>query len=214
MWFDVAIVALLIFTIVEGFRRGFVHTFIHTAGWILAVVLGFVWYPHALDYLKNQTGIYNSINGKITARITEDAGSASNAALSNIPEVIRGILEKAIDSATDAIALTLSDSLSRLVFNILAFLLVVLAIKLILLFITTLLSKKKNSGILGGIDGFLGILSGALKGIVLVYILLALIVPVTSLWGNTILIDELNKSTIGLYLYDNNLILWAVRDFL
>lgn len=214
MWFDGAIAVILIFTIVQGFRRGFVHTFVHTAGWLLAVVLGFVWYPRVLDYLKNNTGIYNSIHDRITARIIENADSASNTTLSNIPEVIREILEKAIDSATDTIALTLSESLSRLVFAILAFLLVVLAIKLILLFITTLLSKKKNSGILGGIDGFLGLLSGALKGIVIVYILLALIVPITGLWGNTVLIDELNKSTIGLYLYDNNLILWAVRDFL
>jgi uncharacterized membrane protein required for colicin V production len=92
MWFDGVIVVILIFTIVQGFRRGFIHTFVHTAGWLLAVVLGFVWYPRILDYLKNQTGIYNSIHDKITARITENADSVSNTTLSNIPEVISEML--------------------------------------------------------------------------------------------------------------------------
>lgn len=214
MWVDGIIVIIVIFAIIQGYRRGFVHTFIHTVGWIIAVVLGFVWYPHVIEFLKEKTGFYESIHGKIAERIAENAGGASNSAMTGIPEVIRDLLDKAIDSATNALAVTMSDSLTNLIFNIIGFLTVAVAIKLILMTVTFLFSKEKNGGFIGGVDGFFGLLAGALKGIILVYILLALMVPITSLSGSSFLIGQLDGSVLGSYLYDNNLILKMVKGFL
>lgn len=214
MWVDGIIVIILIFAVVQGYRRGFVYTFIHTVGWILAVVLGFVWYPHVIEFLKEKTDFYDLIHGKVAERIAENVGNTANSAMTGIPEVIRDLLDKAISSATDAIANTMSDSLTNLVFNILGFLVVAIVIKLVLMTLTFLFSKEKNSGFIGGADGFFGILAGALRGIILVYILLALMVPVTSLSGSSFLIGQLDGSVLGSYLYDNNLILKAVKGFL
>ncbi|MDD3170149.1 MAG: CvpA family protein [Eubacteriales bacterium] len=214
MWVDGIIVILVIFTIVQGFRLGFVHTFIHTVGWILAVVLGFVWYPHVIDFLKGKTGFYGSVRGKIAERIAENTGNAADSAMTGIPEVIRDLLDKAINSAANTIAVTMSDHLTNLIFNLIGFLVVALAIKLILMGITMLFSKEKNSGLIGGVDGFLGLIAGALRGLILVYILLALMVPVTSLSGSPFLIEQLDGSVLGSYLYDNNLILKMVKGFL
>lgn len=214
MWVDGIIVIILIFAVVQGFRRGFVRTFIHAVGWILAVVLGFVWYPYILDFLKDKTGYYDSVRGKIAERVTENAGSAADSAMLGIPEVIRDLLDKAIDSAANTIAATISESLANLLFNIIAFLAAAFAIKLILLAITLLFSKERHSGFIGGMDGFLGLFAGALRGIILIYILLALMVPVTSLSGSSFLMDQLDGSVLGSYLYDNNLILKAIKGFL
>jgi uncharacterized membrane protein required for colicin V production len=214
MWIDVIIVIILIFAVVQGFRRGFVHTFIHTVGWILAVVLGFVWYPHVIDFLKEKTGFYDSIHGRIADRVTENVGNTTDSAMTGIPEVIRDLLDKAIDSATSAIANTMSDSLTNLIFNIIGFLAVALIIKMFLMLLTMFFSKEKNSGFIGGVDGFFGLLAGALKGIILVYILLALMVPITSLSGSSFLTSQLDGSVLGSYLYDNNLILKLVKGFL
>ncbi len=128
--------------------------------------------------------------------------------------MIRDLLDRAIDSATSAIALSMSDSLTNLIFNIIGFLVVAIAIKLILMTITILFSKEKNGGFIGGADGFFGLFAGALKGIILIYILLALMVPVTSLSGSSFLIGQLDGSVLGSYLYDNNLILGMVKGFL
>lgn len=214
MWVDGIIAIILIYTVIQGFRHGFVHTFIHTIGWILAVVLGFVWYPYVIKFLKENTGYYGAVRGKIAERITENAGGAADSAMTGIPEVIRDLLDKAINSATHAIATTMSESLANLIFNLIGFLVVAIVIKLVLWILTSLFSKEKRSGIIGGLDGLLGLFAGALKGIILVYILLALMVPITSLSGNTFLMDQLDASAFGSYLYDNNLILLVVKGFL
>lgn len=214
MWVDGIIVLIVIFTTIQGYRHGFVHTFIHTVGWILAVVLGFVWYPHVIKFLKEKTAFYDSVHGKITERIAENAENTTDTAMTGIPEVIRDLLDKAIDSATNTIVASMSESLSNLIFNIIGFLVVAIAIKLALMLLTIMFSKEKNSGIIGGVDGIFGLLAGALKGVILIYILLALMVPITSLSGSAFLIGQLDGSVLGSYLYDNNLILKMVKGFL
>jgi len=214
MWVDGLIVIIVIFAIIQGYRRGFVHTFIHTVGWILAVVLGFIWYPHVIGFLKEKTGFYDAIRERIAERVAENAGNTADSVMTGIPEVIRDLLDKAIDSATNAIAVSLSENLTSLIFNIIGFLAVAAAIKLFLMTLTFLFSKEKNDGFIGGIDGFFGLLAGALKGVILIYILLAFMVPVTSLSGSSFLIDQLDGSVLGSYLYDNNLILRMVKGLL
>ena len=214
VWVDTIIVIILVYAVIQGFRRGFVHTFLHAVGWILAVVLGFVWYPHVIDFLKENTGYYDTVRGMIAERIAEKTGSAADSAMTGIPEVIRDLLDKAIDSASNAIANTLSASLANLIFNIIGFLAVAIAIKIILMLLTLLFSKEKRGGVIGVTDGFLGLFAGGLKGTILIYILLALMVPVASLSGSSFLTDQIDGSVIGSYLYDNNLILMAVKGLL
>ncbi len=214
MWVDGAIAIILIVTVVQGYRRGFVYTFIHTVGWLLSVVLGFVWYPHVIKFLKEETGFYEPVHQKIAARIAENTGSAANSAMTDIPEVIRDLLDHAIGTATNAFAQSMSISLSGLIFNIIGFLLIAIVIKLFLLILTLLFSKQRNGGIIGGIDGLTGVFAGALKGLIIVYILLALMVPITSLSGSSFLIGELDGSVMGSYLYDNNLILMVIKGLL
>ena len=45
MWMDIAIAAIILLSAGFGFASGFVKTFLHTVGWILSIVLGFIWYP-------------------------------------------------------------------------------------------------------------------------------------------------------------------------
>ena len=59
-------------------------------------------------------------------------------------------------------------------------------------------------------DGFVGLLFGFVKGIIYVFILLALLFPVATMANTdtyTLLMDSLYASNIALELYDNNLFL-------
>jgi len=214
MWVDAIIVSILLYAVVQGFRRGFVQTFLQTVGWILSVGLGFILYPHVLEFLKEKTGFYDSLRGKIAERIAENMGAAADSAMTGIPEVIRDLLDNAVNAMTGAIADTLSASLTNLIFNIIGFLAVVIAVKFILMLVTLLFSKEKRGGLIGAMDGFLGLFAGGLRGILMIYILLALMVPVSNLYGSSFIIDQIDGSMLGSHLYDNNLILKTVKSLL
>lgn len=208
MWLDIVIAVIFVLSTAHGYRKGFVRTFIHTAGWLLAIILGFAWYPRVEAFLIENTNLYNIVNEKIQGRVTEQGTSIVDPVSDNIPTILKGV----IDTAEDAVTSVLTDGLSGFLFHMISFLAIVIFIRLIFLLISSLLSKKHHDGLIGFIDGFLGLLAGALKGIILIFILLALMVPAISLYSGDFLVNGLAESRVAYTLYDNNLILLIIKS--
>lgn len=210
MWIDIVVAAIFVLSAASGYRKGFIHTFIHTAGWLLSLVLAYAWYPRAAEFLREKTDFYNAIYGKMFERITEEGASIVDPLSGNLPVVLADILESVEKTVTTALA----GGLSLLLFNVLSFLLVVVGIRIVFLILLSLLSKKNREGVTGFFDGVLGLLAGSLKGIILIFLLLALLVPVISITGSQALPDALADSRIAGTLYDNNLLFVIINDFI
>ena len=208
MWMDIVIGLIFVISTAVGFRQGFVHTFIHTAGWILSIVIGFAWYAKVEDYLRTKTNFYDSIYEKIADRVAAEGSSAAVSFTTNMPS----ILQEFIDSIKNSVATAITSGVADFLFKVICFLLVVVAIRLIFLLLSSFLSKKHNEGFLGFVDGVFGLFAGAIKGLLLVFLLLALLVPVISLSSGDSFAASLESSRIAGILYDNNYLLLIVKS--
>ena len=207
--FDIIVIAILVFGMVFGFRSGFIYTFIHTIGWLL---IGFIWAPKLCDFITQKTDFYNSLYNAFLIRFSESFTIADDT-VAQLPE----ILAKFIDSTEMNFVSSVSKTMTDLCFSIISFLLVVLAVKLMLWLITEMFSKKQNGGFTGLLDGILGLAFGLMRSFLVVFFLLALLVPVSSFLAPdtaSALIESLSKSVFTKDLYDNNLLMLIVRDFL
>lgn len=209
MWMDIAIGLILLVSFVLGYVRGFMNTFLHTAGWILALVLSFVWYPTVTAFLKEKTGFYEMMDTNLTERFATQSTGVVSDTLNGIPE----ILKEAVNTAANALAESLGSGLANILFNIIGFLLVGIGIKLIFLFLTSLFSKKSNDGLTGWFDGIFGAVFGGIKGFVLVLVLLACLVPIMGLSLSTFLQNTLDASHFAKVLYDSNPIFLILHSF-
>ncbi len=210
--FDIIVIAILVFGMVFGFRSGFIYTFIHTIGWLLALLIGFIWAPKLCDFITQKTDFYNSLYNAFLIRFSESFTIADDT-VAQLPE----ILAKFIDSTEMNFVSSVSKTMTDLCFSIISFLLVVLAVKLMLWLITEMFSKKQNGGFTGLLDGILGLAFGLMRSFLVVFFLLALLVPVSSFLAPdtaSALIESLSKSVFTKDLYDNNLLMLIVRDFL
>ena len=210
--FDIIVIAILVFGLVFGFRSGFIYTFIHTIGWLLALLIGFIWAPKLCDFITQKTDFYNSLYNAFLIRFSESFTIADDT-VAQLPE----ILAKFIDSTEMNFVSSVSKTMTDLCFSIISFLLVVLAVKLMLWLITEMFSKKQNGGFTGLLDGILGLAFGLMRSFLVVFFLLALLVPVSSFLAPdtaSALIESLSKSVFPKDLYDNNLLMLIVRDFL
>ena len=173
--FDIIVIAILVFGMVFGFRSGFIYTFIHTIGWLLALLIGFIWAPKLCDFITQKTDFYNSLYNAFLIRFSESFTIADDT-VAQLPE----ILAKFIDSTEMNFVSSVSKTMTDLCFSIISFLLVVLAVKLMLWLITEMFSKKQNGGFTGLLDGILGLAFGLMRSFLVVFFLLALLVPVSS----------------------------------
>lgn len=110
--------------------------------------------------------------------------------------------------------MTGADDVSVKMVTVTAFITIVLAVKLILHIFIRPASRSKKHGLLKLPDRLLGLAVGGIKGIVVVFLLMTVLVPVinfsdtqTSGW----LERELENSYIAGTLYENNLILLTME---
>lgn len=208
---DIIIVLLVLLSIINGYAKGFVRTFLHAIGWILSMVLAFVWSPKVQEWLLSHTKIYDNMKELLTDKFADSVPGAA-ATFSLLPKS----LSEGLDSFTGNITSLMTTRMTDIIFMILSFVLVVFAIKLVLYILVGLLSKKNRRGLTGMVDGLLGTLAGAVVGVLLVYVLLALLIPLTALAGPDLTLTiggAIDKSFIANEMYNNNLVIMVFKDF-
>ncbi len=208
MWMDLVAALVFIMSTSAGFRNGLLHTLLHTFGWIISFALGIVLYARVDGMLRAYTDYYSIIHNKISDRIISEGSYATGSFTTNMPAVLHDFIEPIKNSVAAAIATNIADFL----FKIICFLLVMIVLRLIFYFIMLLFSKKKNKGILGFADGVFGLLAGVVRGLILIFLLLAFLVPVLSLYPDGHLIAALESSRIAGILYDNNYLLLVLSN--
>lgn len=235
---DICLGVILILSIVTGYGKGFTESFLHTVGWLLAIVLGFVWTPAVAALLRANTEIEETLRQTLTRRLADlgadiGEGISSGLDLGATPNVVdstssaislpfsddgilQGIPRVLSDYFSDAVSVigtNTVDNLTSIIITIIALLLIIVVIKLIFFFILLIFSKKKRKGIIGLSDGILGAVFGAVKASLLICILLAFFLPLANFMQSDVLLEQLYSSTYAIRIYDNNPIFFLTQLF-
>lgn len=128
-----------------------------------------------------------------------------------ISKSLAGLFKDAADKAADAAA----DRLTQIAVGVIAFALIILAVSILSIILRWLIRKgRKNSVVIGFADRVLGLVLGSVRGLMLAWIAVALLIPVTTLVSpdNVIpMMEALQKTTISKVLYDVNPLLYLVQ---
>ncbi|MGN0711259.1 MAG: CvpA family protein [Anaerovoracaceae bacterium] len=211
MILDILTAVIIITSMVLACRRGLTETVIHTAGWFVSLALSFFLTPAFKAFLMDNTDCYGQIYGRINEKVS--LMLTPSEMQSDLPSIIQNSFAEFFNTLSDS----LSDALALLSLSVLSFLLLTLIFNLVFCIFSRACSKKHNHGIIGALDGFLGMLLGFIKGLVFVFLLLALLVPVSSMASPEAaasVFETLENSVIASELYNNNLIMLIIQDLL
>ena len=206
---DILAAVILLFSLIQGARMGFAKTLVSFMQWFGCIIAGFFLHASVKDYLIRQTNLDDAINSYILDQIHTTI--EESAPYQSMPDLFR----QWINTENGGFVYGTSASLTDVILTVLSFVAVILAVKLICKFFELILSKKHHDGIIGFVDGFTGLLFGAVRGVLLVLILFAFLVPVLSLLPGTLsetLKTAMDQSYVASFLYDDNILLILVRD--
>lgn len=211
MVLDITIIIIMLLFAIYGFRKGFVFTLIHTFGWVLALGGSYLLVSYAGDFLRKHTTLYNWILTGYKERF--DSGDLNIAdAFSGLPGDLSDGIDDTVHSATDAIARTFTN----MTFTVIVFACLFIIIKVLIWLLLRLLSKNHRDGFTGFFDGFFGMVFSLIKGAVLVFLLLAVMMPLADFFAPdlaTALAAQLDSSYFTKILYDNNVIIIIAENF-
>jgi uncharacterized membrane protein required for colicin V production len=195
---DIAVCVIVFVSAVCYAHIGFARTVISALQWVLCLVCGFLFSDDIKDFLY-KIGIGTRMEKSIAEAIAKKADES----LVSLP----GLFREWAGNTADYAAKETAQNITGFILMVLAFLAIILSIKLVLFLITHLLSKKYNDGPLAFIDSAGGMILGVILGVFYVLVILAVLVLVLHwLPQNTqdVIMDYLNRSYFTGIIYDNN----------
>ncbi|MDR3628131.1 MAG: CvpA family protein [Ignavibacteriaceae bacterium] len=218
MWMDLCLIAVLLFSIIDGFKKGLIKALVHFAGWIAAAFFAMKAYPVVAHYMTASSKIYSSINEKISDKLMVQTGTQPGTAdaLSNfkLPGVIQQTITHAISSSENMIAGTASELIAKVCINIISLIIVFVAVKIVISIVAAGIGRVGKLPVLKQCDQLAGSVVGFIKGFMIIFIILAVMVPAMSIMKDDFLIKSLRSAPLTEYFYDHNLLFIVVKDYI
>lgn len=197
---DLIIIAIILLFTFLGYKRGLIKVAIKLCTFIIAIIIAFALYKPISNLVIENTGIDESIESAITDRILPEGASVDDEVeLSNdLPSVILENSENTVKG--------IATSFSNTIIETGCFLIIFIAVKIILKFVTVLADLIAKLPILKQFNALGGTIYGVLEGLFIVFVGFAIVSLIAPLLDVSIL-EAINSSTLGSIFYNNNIIL-------
>lgn len=209
---DIAAAAIVLFFAVWGAKRGLIKSVLGLSSIIISLILALLLYQPVASFLQNSViGEYVTVN--VTKAIqgadeknTEEQPIEADGVL-KLPSKITEKINEEVETAKEAAVGAVSLSVSNLAIKLISMLAVFLIIKLVLWVVSMLLEALAKLPVIGTLNKAAGGALGAASGILIIYVLLALLTFVTAVNTNNAVAESVLKSKLVCEMYDNNFIL-------
>ncbi|MBQ0004936.1 MAG: CvpA family protein [Clostridiales bacterium] len=199
MILDLIVVGILLIATVRGKVCGFLETVIRFLALIGALVLGVMFTPQTAQLLY-ATRIDEHLMDRLNAIAEDGIIDFAN----YIPEVLSNTFGAIEDISLRVTVLHFTN----VAITIFAFMLIVIGVWIIAtLLIKKIRKSKREKGVIGSVDSSVGLLIGAIKGIILVFLFLAFLFPLAGIFMPEqiqTINEQLNNSFVAGMLYDIN----------
>lgn len=208
----VAVVFLL--NLYAGYKNGFLKTIFSLVAWIIALVICNIATPVVTDFLMEQTTIASDVENVIEEKMDEMLAQAVEGSdIQNLQDVLpESVYEMIFHGGMAGNGLPTEGALDltplvRSVIQILAFVIVIIAVRILLWVAELVLGVASHLPLIGTMDKALGLAGGFAKGIFLCWVLLAVVTILAFSGINTEWAVYIYQSQMLSWLQENNIIL-------
>ncbi len=224
-WLSVIVGVYLIGMVLYGHHRGFIRLVVSMLALVLSLTIVRVSLPAVTGYLKENTGLQQTISESMKKSIGLQAEEGSDETTSEVPSVQRTVIEKldlpqtmknaliennnsemyqmlGVQAFTDYIGSYLANKILNSVGFVILFAAVYVAMKLIVGWLDII----SRLPILSGINKTAGALMGGIQGLVFVWLACILITAFSGTSWGLMLSQQIEASKWLSYLYSHNFI--------
>lgn len=217
---DLIVMVLVLVSILIGYKRGFIKTGFGLISFFLAIAITFMFYKPVANIIKEKTGfedwlyeyLYTMNLDEKTEDIEEDAendfeneASSADIYMENLPDSIIEMLE--IDQIKENAKNTIIEKIVEFTVKLFAILIVYIIAKIALAILVWILNLFAKLPVIKEFNQVLGLILGALLGLIRVYSICAIIALISSFSITNSLTAIINSSLFAHTFYDNNLLI-------
>lgn len=213
IFIDLIVIAFVLLSTFLGYKKGLIGVAFKILSFLIAIVITILLYKPVANYIINYTSVDDAIQNTIVEKLssTKIEGGKVVKEESNLPEVvvdyINNGVEETVNQAKDNVVHIVAKNLSENVIYIISMIGIFIITRVVLLFAKVLLQAVSELPIIKQFNETGGILYGILRGILLIYIILAILSFLLPMLNKTTILAYINQTILTQMLYNHNLIL-------
>lgn len=212
---DLIIVGILLVSIFLGYKKGLTKCIIKILSFFIAVIIAAILFKPVSNYVVQNTQIDDTIKQAIIDLVGKDIEENGEVKQdTNLPQTMIDYINKTVKETTNEakenVAQVAAESITTTIINIGVAISLFIVARILLIFVSMISNFITDLPIIKQFDKTGGILYGALKAFVVIFVLLAIISLVSPMIEQTGIIIAINNSYIGSILYNNNILLKIV----
>lgn len=209
---DLVIVAIFAIFLFLGFKNGLTKSLIKILSFGIALIVAIVFFKPVSNLVIQNTEIDDNIKKSIVNMISGDIGEngiiSENSKLPKaMVDYINNEVGSAVNETKSVVVEKVATTISEITINVGVAIGLFIIVRIALMIISALTDLLTDLPGIKQFDKLGGIIYGALKGILIIYVLLALISLISPAIEQTGIVTEINKSYIGDFLYNHNILL-------
>ena len=210
---DLIVIGIILLSTFLGYKKGLIGVAFKIASFIIAIIITLILFKPISNFIINNTEFAQTIENTIVQKLStaEIENGQIKQENSNLPEVIVNYinvgLQNTVNEAKDSIVKIVARNLAETIIDIIVIIGLFIITRLLLLFAKAILEAISEIPIIKQFNKAGGILYGILRGLLLIYLTLAIISLILPMLDKTAILNIINNSILTKVLYNNNIIL-------
>ncbi len=225
--FDLILIGIITAAVLISKKRGFLKSSYTVLSLLISVVLIVTLQQPFTEYLTT-SALGQTVREKVSEQVIgtaeedmaaiedkEDGEAAVKVGeMMGLPEFLMDFLDEKLEKQTEAVEImkndalaVLTDTVTEVILKIVSIILLFLAVRVGVFLLLRLLDILFKLPVLSSVNALLGMVVGALNGLLAVYILCAILTLLAPTESLSVIGDIVDKTLIVKYFYNNNLLI-------
>ena len=207
---DCLVVLVMASCVFVGYKKGLMKVAINFIAIFLSIILALILYRPVANFIVNNTELDEKINFGVYEKIKdEDFYNLSDETKekNGLLQISDKYINEAIQTSKDNVAQYVSDRITETIINGIAFVIVVIALRVVLILLYLLSDVIGSLPIIKQFNKSGGILYGVIEGLFFVNLVFAILYVLNPVCLNGKIDEAVQKSNLGKLAYNDNIII-------
>lgn len=204
---DIILLAILAISIFLGYKKGLVKVAVKLFAFVIAVIVTLVFYKPVSNIIIDNTELNEKIENIIIENGTKELQENDEEGQKNILENMQEYVDNTITQTQNEIVKNAAKEISVRLINILVIVGLFILTRLALILLVLVSDVITNIPIIKQFNEMGGLIYGIIRGLVLIYAILAILFLIVSMTSNSNILSTINNSIITKFMYENNILL-------
>ena len=205
--FDIILIGIILLNVIICYKKGLVKLAVGLIAVAAAIILALILYKPVSNLIIENTEIDENIEQAIINNFSGDTQENEEVRYVSVLDYLQKYVDDAVNKTQTEIVTQTAGMMAVKIINVVVLIGIFIIVRAVLVLLTFISDIITSLPILKQFNEVGGILYGAIKALLIIYVVLAIVFFIICYTNNSTISEAINSSYITRFFYDHNLLL-------